>query len=197
MQSDSVEAKQKLYNEFFTIKHKLHVNVKIMADDFVVPYNDELVAAMPYPFRMASEMSELEAKALRPLRTLGEHAKELLNYLNQQSKKIDLMMSYILQQQDDPQERLISTEFGGGGISVASEEPLVVGNICQLKIFIEEEASAVFCFGEIISCNQTQDGYHSAIVFSSITEQDQELLVRSSLHLQTKQLKKQHQGSTD
>lgn len=197
MQSDSVEAKQKLYNEFFTIKHKLHVNVKIMADDFAVPYNDELVAAMPYPFRMASEMSELEAKALRPLRTLGEHAKELLNYLNQQSKKIDLMMSYILQQQDDPQERLISTEFGGGGISVASEEALVVGNVCQLKIFIEEEASAVFCFGEIISCNQTQDGYHSAIVFSSITEQDQELLVRSSLHLQTKRLKKQHQGSTD
>lgn len=196
MQSDSVEAKQKLYNEFFTIKHELHVNVKLMADDFSVPSQEELVAAMPYPFRMASEMSELEAKALRPLRTLGEHAKELLNYLNQQSKKIDLMMSYILQQQDDPQERLLSTEFGGGGISVASLEPMPVGTVCQLKIFIEEEASAVFCFGEIISCNPKEDGYHSAIVFSSITEQDQELLVRSSLHLQTKQLKKQHQGST-
>ncbi len=192
MQDMTLEQKQQQFHEFFTIKHVLNVNIKQLPDDFVIPEQDELLEHMPYAFRMASEMAELEAKALRPLRALGDQAKELLAFLNHQSKKVDLMMSYILHQQDEETERFNSIEFGGGGIAVSSSHEMQPGTLCQLKIFIEEEAAAVFCYGEIISCEADADTFKVALIFRSIREQDQELLVRSSLHLQTKQLKQQH-----
>lgn len=191
----SLEQKQQQFHEFFTIKHRLNVNVLKLADDFELPDAEDLIHHMPYAFRMASEMAELETKAIRPLRGLSDHANELVEFLNHQSKKIDLMMSYVLHQQDEVQHRYDSISFGGGGVSLQSPSPFELGKQFQLKMFIEEEASAVFCFAETIRCEANDDGFEVMFIFSRIREQDQELLVRSSLHLQTKQLKKRSQQS--
>lgn len=70
---------------------------------------------------------------------------------------------------------------------------MAVGQQAELKLFLDAEAAAIFCYGEVITCENTDDGYHIAFVFNSIREQDQELLVRASLHLQTQQLRKRAQ----
>ena len=184
------------YREYFTIVHELHVNVLPVAPDFALPETEDLLNHMPYAFRMAGELAQIETKALRPLRHLGDHASELADYLNHQSRKIDLMMSYILHQQDDAQSRYLSLEFGGAGLAITSSNYMDLGTICQLKIFIEEEATAIFCFGEVIQCEAvSEQEYRIAFVYARIREEDQELLVRASLHLQTRQLKKRKQQS--
>ena len=139
---------------------------------------------------MAGELATIETKALRPLRQLGDHASELAEYLNQQSKKIDLMMSYILHQQDEASCRYTSIEFGGAGLAIKSSDEMEIGVLFELKIFVEEEATAIFCYGEVIQCEEFEDGYRIAFIYASIREEDQESLVRASLHLQTRQLKK-------
>ena len=90
--------KHQQFDEFFMIKHNIPVNMRLLEDDFVLPEKDDLHQHMPYEFQIASELSALDTKALRPLRRLGEHAVELAEFLNHQSRKIDLMMSLILQQ---------------------------------------------------------------------------------------------------
>lgn len=189
MESSSLEQKLAQFHEFFTIKHKLNVNMNCLGKDFVLPSTERLVDNMPYAFKIASEISGLDTQSLRPLRNLGEHAKDLANFLNLQAKKIDLMMSFILQQQDQPTNRYQSIEFGGGGVSLVSQEPIEIGEHAELKLFLTEEAAGVFCYGEVIQCEAVDDNYHIALIFTRIREEDQELLVRASLHIQTLQLR--------
>ena len=65
-----------------------------------------------------------------------------------------------------------------------------MGAKAELKLFLDAEAAAIFCYGEVITCEQVEDSYHIAFIFNTIREQDQELLVRASLHIQTQQLRK-------
>jgi len=197
--TDSADLEDKLaqFHEFFTIKHSLSVNLKPLGSEFAVPDKDALVKSMPYAFKIAAQMSEIETKALRPLRNLGEHAQELVDFLNLQSKKIDLMMSFILQQQDEDDFRYSTIEFGGGGLTLFSNKPVNIGEIAEVKVFLAEEAAGIFCFGEIIQCKEFQDGYAVTLIFVRIRDEDQELLVRASLHLQTLQLRARNNKATD
>ena len=189
MDNLTLEQKLQQFHEFFTIKHQIKVNLTVMNADFALPSVHELSDYMPYAFRVASEVSSIDSQALRPLRHLGEHAGELADFLNHQSRKIDLLMSYILHQQDDAAHRYNSVEFGGGGVTIGSDEPLEIGARVEMKLFLNEEAAAVFCFGEVITCQAHEDKYHISLIFTRIREEDQELLVRASLHLQTLQLR--------
>lgn len=191
---DKLNLEQKLeqFEEFFSIKHTIKVNIKCLSADFVLPHNDELVEHMPYVFKVASELVSIDSKALRPLRNMGEHAGELAEFLNHLSRKIDLMMSLILQQEDDPELAHESYKFGGGGTIIISKSALPIGQVTELKLFIREEAAAIFCFAEVIACQKQDDDYHISLVFTRIREQDQDLLVRASLHLQAANLRKRN-----
>ncbi|WP_416308609.1 PilZ domain-containing protein [Neptunicella sp. SCSIO 80796] len=186
----SLQQKQQQFHEFFTIKHPVKVNMKPLDGDFVLPDQQDLTEHMPYEFRVACEVSSIEANALRPLRNLGEQAVDLVNFLKMQSRKIDLIMSIVLQQQDDETHRYTTLEFGGGGIKLVCNSPLEIESQAELKLFLTEEAAAVFCYAEVIACQAVDEQYHISLIFTRIREEDQELLVRASLHLQTQQLKK-------
>jgi hypothetical protein len=196
----TLEQKQQQFHEFFTIKHNLKVNIQPVSENFVLPSLEDLPEHMPYAFRIAGEVSDIESQALRSLRNLSEHATELADFLNHQSRKIDLMMSFILHQQDDEKQRYQSIEFGGGGITILSSQAMSMGTQVELKLFLTNEAAAIFCFAEVISCESSDDTYHISLIYTRIREQDQELLVRASLHLQTLQLRqraKQNKNDED
>ena len=186
----SLEQKKAQFDEYFSIAHSINANVRPLGANEKVPDEENLEESMPYAFRIASEMAALEAQAIRPLRNLGDHAETLAEYLNHQSRKIDLMMSFVLHQQDEPEYRFKTVKLGGGGVIIESSDPLEVGTHAELKLFLDAEAAAIFCFGEVITCEQVEDSYHIAFIFNTIREQDQELLVRASLHIQTQQLRK-------
>ena len=195
---DSLTAEQKReqFSEYFLIKHPLNVNIQAVTADQVPPI-EALEQHMPYAFKIAGELASIEAQSLRPLRNLSGHAAELTEFLNAQARKIDLMMSYILHQQDEEEYRYTTHRFGGGGIEVFSDDAMDVGGLAELKIFVTEEAAAVFCYAEVITCEPHSDGYHIAFIFSRIRDTDQELLVRASLHLQTQQLRKRSEKQSN
>jgi hypothetical protein len=190
MQHLTLEQKHEQFEEFFMIKHAIPLNMRLLESDFILPDSDNIHQHMPYAFQVASELSTIDSKALRPLRSMGEHAVELAEFLNHQSRKIDLMMSLILQQHSDHEQTYQSVQFGGGGIMVESDEEWSIGGAIELKLFLKEEASAVFCFAEVITCKRVDDTYHVSLIFTCIREEDQDLLVRASLHLQAANLRK-------
>ena len=190
MQNLTLEQKHQQFDEFFMIKHNIPINMCLVADDFLVPDIDDLHQHMPYEFQIASELSGIDVKALRPLRRLGEHAVELAEFLNHQSRKIDLMMSLILQQHLKHEHTYYSVKFGGGGIVIDSETALEIGGTLELKLFVREEYTAIYCFAEVIACKPVDDTYHVSLIFSCIREEDQDLLVKASLHLQAANLRK-------
>lgn len=187
---NNLTEKLEQFNAFFLIEHPLKVNVK---DASEADANQPMAAfeqSMPYAFRISSQMSDIESKALRPFRSMGEKFEDLVDYLQLQAKKMDLMMSYILQQQDEAKYRQTAVKFGGGGVIIALAEAVEVGSYATIKLFLENEAAAIYCIAQAVRCEPQEDGFYVSYAYSRIREEDQELLVRASLHLQTAQLRK-------
>ncbi len=193
MNTLTLEEKLAQFHEFFTIKHNLNVNLKFIEPNTPIPDMQHLTEHMPYAFQIASQMSSLDSQTMRNLRNLGEQARELTDFLNKQARKIDLMMSFILQQQDEPDCRYTTTEFGAGGLTLVSNTPAEIGQVAELKVFLSEEAAAIFCYAEVIRCESVDQQYHISLIYTRIREEDQELLVRASLHQQTQQLRSRAQ----
>ena len=191
----SNEDKRSQFEQFFMIKHPLSVNVIPLLDAHL-PSDTEFEALIPHAFKLAGQFSSADTSLLRSLNQLGDQAEVLVEYLQAQAQKLDWMLSYILEQQDDPACRHSVIKFGGAGMVVGMPTALDEGQIAQIKLFVPTEHSAIFCYGEVIACEAVEDEYHIAFLFSRIRESDQELLVRASLHLQTQLLRAKNQSPT-
>lgn len=187
----SVTQKLAQYNEFFAITHNFTVNITVINKTNVNDF-EQFLTRIPMPFTLATEMNNIDQSALRSIQNLGNSAAQLVNFLNQQSQKIDLLINYILSQQDDEQHRFTGLEFGGGGIKFVTDKAFNIGQLLELKIFLLEHSCAIYCYGEIIETEagvNNQTTIHKA-TFHFIREEDRETLVRASLHEQSKQLQK-------
>ena len=204
MEHLTLEEKISHFHEFFSIEHPISVNAMQQPADFVLPASNALSDYMPEVFRVACDIANVEAQSLRSLRSLGDNLTELTEFLNHLSHKINVMMVHMLKREDDPQHQYQGVAFGGSGISIHSDTPFDIGTIWELKLFLESAASAVFCYGEVIQCQQLPESadeataqYLISLIYSRIREQDQELLVRTSLHLQSHQLRQAAATVTD
>jgi hypothetical protein len=179
------------YQDYFSVKHSISINVQPMTE--AVPDSARLQDYIPEAFLLSSQSSELNMSALRSLNRLGELAEELANYLQQQAKKMDLLLQYVLRQQDIAEQRFSSLSYGGSGCCYEAPSPLPALQAVEIKLFLPNNEGAVFCFGQVLSCEQLAESWQIKVVFTRIREQDRELIVRASLHQQSKLLKQQAQ----
>lgn len=180
---------QEQYHDYFIIEHAVAINVKqlpLAAE----PDDTSFEAMIPEPFRMAGELATLDKSALKSLNKLGELAEELANYLRIQAKKIDSMMRYILVQQDDPQYRYMTHSYGGSALCYHTQTAVVVGDLLEVKLFLADNDGAVYCLARVLSTEPAADGYLVKATYTRIREQDRELIVRASLHQQSRMLKR-------
>ncbi|WDE06838.1 PilZ domain-containing protein [Thalassomonas viridans] len=181
------DSKLQQFNEFFSIENEFTVNL-IPLDADQVPDYHEFMERIPLPFKISSDISSVDQSALRPLQGLSGVASHLVDFLNHQAQKIDLLVGYILSQQDDEKYRYQGIKFGGGGIIFAAPEQFDIHQMLEMKMFFLQDHCAVFCLGEIIDVERRQDTNHYKVIFHYIRDEDREVLVRTSLHEQSKQL---------
>ncbi len=187
MNNETIEKKLAKYHEFFSIEHNFSINILPLELTKVASFEQFLVD-MPTPFKMASDMKSIDQSALRPLQALSGVAGQLVEFLNHQSSKIDLLIGYILSQQDDEEHRYQGIKFGGGGLLFTANTAFKLAQFLEMKIFLLNQNCAVFCYGEVIEVQQEQESYLHKVIFHFIREDDREILVRNSLHEQSKQL---------
>lgn len=183
--------------QFFSITHpfKVSVNALDTSSHDQVPDDQAFENMMPQSFRLAAQMSTLDTNALRPLKGLGEHAGDLSEFINIQAKKIDLMMSYILTLDEGNRARLDGTSFGGSHLTFLSKEAFKEDQLVTVKVFIDEGNCAIFAIARIIASETTTNGdFNVNAMFVKINEEAQEQLVRTSLHVQTMQLKERSEA---
>lgn len=194
--------KQARFQEYFQINDSVNVAL-FPVERHQVPQNEfELDAKIPPLFKLVNDVTLLEQSALRPLRGLGDAAEDLATYLKLQAKKIDLILAHILVQESHQEEQQATFSYGGSGFKISSVEPFAIGQIYQCKVFLERDAGAVFCYAEVIDvetaestienqddANTAKPEYISSFLFSTIREVDRELIIRSSLHAQSRYLK--------
>jgi len=184
---------QEQYHDYFVIEHRIHANIRPIQGE--VPDAGQFQKMIPEPFLMAGELAALDRSALKPLAKLGEMAEELALYLRAQAQKIDIMMRYILVQQDDPEYRCFTHSYGGSALCYHSKVPLEPLQLIEVKLFLEQSDGAVYCLAQVIDCiaaapEADKEPFLIKATICQIRDEDRELIVRASLHQQSRQLKR-------
>ncbi|WP_206484544.1 PilZ domain-containing protein [Thalassotalea sp. G2M2-11] len=181
------QEKLKQFDEFFTIKHQFNINVKVINTSEITDYQ-HFLAAIPAPFKLVNDMTSIDQAALKPLQAVSGVAGQLVDYLHHQAQKIDLLLGYILSQQDEQALRFQGQQFGGAGIIFHADSAFKLNDFVELKVFLPTENAAIYSYAEIIDVEKIQEKYQHKLLFHFIRDEDRELLVRASLHIQSKQL---------
>jgi hypothetical protein len=177
------------FKQYFQIEYAVNVNLEPITEQQLPTSDADIDQVIPPLFKLVNEVNILEQTALRPLRQLGDVAEELAHYLKLQSRKIDLVLSHILANENQQEEQLNTFSFGGSGFTLQSDEAYQENSFYRCKLFLKDQSAAVFCFCQVIDSQRVENRYITRFIFSRIREQDQELLVRASLHSQAKVLK--------
>jgi hypothetical protein len=177
------------FDEFFSINYTFTINASVI-DLAQLPNYQQFIENMPAPFKIAAEVNTVDKNALRALQAVTGVASHLMDYLNHQAKKMDLLVGYILSQENDASTGFQAINFGGGGIIFKTMAPnfFKTGDFLELKLFFANENTALYCLGEIVSSEIVDSESQYKVIFYHIREEDQEALVRHSLHQQSKQL---------
>lgn len=187
MSDDQINLKLNQYNEFFSIKHDFNINAKPLNNGNNISYHDFL-KNIPTPFKLVNDIATLDRSALAPLGVITGVAGQLVQYLNLQAQKIDLLINHMLNEQDDEEHRYQGIAFGGAGIEFIHNTAFSINTFIEIKIFLTHENCAIYCHAEVVSVESSENKHNHKVIFHHIRDDDRERLVRSSLHLQSKQL---------
>lgn len=191
------------YHDYFSVEQSVLANIRPLPQS--LPGEQEFLLMIPEPFLMASEQAVLDRSALKALSKLGELAEELAAYLRTQAKKLDMMMRYVLMQQDDANYRQHTHSFGGSALNFLTTAPLPEGQTLEIKLFLNGADGAVYFLATVLENDVYQSAatdiaaqplaagaptYLVRAAVSRIRDEDREVLVRASLHEQSRQLKR-------
>ncbi|BAJ02730.1 hypothetical protein [Shewanella violacea] len=188
---------------YFSVKHDFTAYLSPWPKDQALPTEHELRAMLPTGLLLINEVKTLESDCLLQLRHLDDDAKSVVDYLKLQSRKIDLVLQYVLESEQREGEQYQGMYFGGSGIRVINDSQLVENDQYKITLHIRDELVALLCFVKVTASqplhtddNQVSDQYISSLEFTQILETDVEQLVKASLSVQQKQLKLRKQAKT-
>ncbi|MGF1685755.1 PilZ domain-containing protein [Photobacterium japonica] len=185
-------------DEYFSVHAGLTLNVEPLAPDESVPEQADFIAEIPPLFRVASECSSLDDDLERALTHFSKpEATGLTQYLAAQNSKINLLLSFVLAQQDDPTQRYTTHTFGASRLTYGASQPLATGTAVRLKIFLDNPAAAVYAYAEVTDCHTEHDLVTVHLRYTRLTEEDQDLLIRAALLFQQKILRQRAQQRSE
>ncbi|WP_028772451.1 hypothetical protein [Shewanella waksmanii] len=180
-------------NAYFNVDHTFNAYLEPWPTDHPLATESELMAMLPVGLQLISQVKALEASCLVQLRHLDDEAKSVVDYLKLQSKKIDLVLQHVIEQQQQQGECYKGVSFGGSGLRLVS--PTVIDKQhYKVTLHIREELVSILCIAHVDTITEQDDGlYRIDLSFSQIIEADVEQLVKASLSVQQKQLRQRKQ----
>ncbi len=174
-------------NEYFIVNHPLSINVEPLNDQQTIPSPLDFENEIPAPFRMASDLASLDANASHSVKLNKELTPGLWDHLELQNKKINILLTYVLSQQDDKKMHYKTTSFSAAEciFACADVSSFKVNQTVILKLFILEKAAAIYCYATITKIHENK----ITLFYQQIREEDRELLIRTTLYFQSQQLK--------
>lgn len=176
--------------EYFTVHHQLTINAQPLPDDFSLPSYSQFEAEIPAPFIVASEFSQLDMLNDSARKELNNSEfKHVIHLLDTQNSKLNLLLTFLLSQQDDPQYRSTTVAFGASQFGFLSPKPLNNNQVLRVKLFLEHPAAAIYCYARVISCDAHESGYLVNAKYQILRDADQDLLIKAALYQQQKLLR--------
>lgn len=186
--TDSAAIDTSAIGEYFTIAQPFPVNLITVAND-ALPCEEAFAEEIPELFVMTSQLAQAEANSA-PSHFDDPKLRQVLALINTQNQRLNIMLGYLLRHEDDASQRFDGVAYSGGGFRILSKQSFKLGQICRGKLFFRAEQLAIYCYAEVIAAEPTDAGQQQlTFAFRRLREEDLELLVRATLHEQSRQLK--------
>lgn len=187
-------------NSYFSVPHSFNAYLSYWDASQGLPSESELKDMQSVGLKLLTEVKSLEASCLLQLRNLDNDAKAVVDFLKLQSRKVDLVLQHVLENETQEGKKVNGMQFGGSGINVTSSFELTPGDYYKTHIYLHTEVVALLCICQVTQCHQINPQHDSSPVwqceleFSQILEDDVEQLVKASLAVQQKMLKQRKQN---
>ncbi len=176
--------------EYFTVHHNLTINVEALSTDFALPDEETFTAEIPAPFIVASEFSKLDTLAdSARLELKNKELKHVIELLDTQNPKLNLFLSFMLSQQDDPGTLFQTTQFGASQLSYRAASALELNQLVRVKLFLDHPAAAIYCYAQVLECVAAEQGFFITLKYKMLRDTDQDLLIKAALYQQQKLLR--------
>lgn len=177
-------------NDFFTVRAPLKANIKPLPVGAATPSFEDYLAQIPAPFAASSEFSALEQQNDAAHHELNQHnLKHVALLIEQQNSKLNLLLNYLISQQDQAEFRHIATQFGAGEISYRTVHALQQGQLAEIKLFLDLPPAGIYCIGKVSRVEQNDDQFDITLRFIHILEEHQDILIKAALYQQQKLLR--------
>ncbi|MBE1274246.1 MULTISPECIES: PilZ domain-containing protein [Enterovibrio] len=177
-------------DEYFSVHAHLKINVEVLGEGERVPSDVEFEREIPIAFRIASECSDLDGGVEKELQSLHhDNSQALSKFLHAQNEKINLLLGFMLSQQDDPALRHQTETFGASSLTFIAKKPFQKGQHVRLKLFLENPPSAIYCYGSVYGIKEKNGKYAVGVKYTRLQEDDKDVLIRAALHQQQKLLR--------
>lgn len=176
--------------EYFTVHHKMTVNVEPLPAEESIPSFGQFESEVPTPFLVASEFSSLDLLNDNARNELKNNDfKHVIALLDTQNAKLNLLLTFMLAQQDIEHYRHQTTSFGASQFSYTAASPLNEGTNVRIKLFLDHPAAAIFSYGHVTQCEPKEEQYLITVKYDLLRDLDQDLLIRAALYQQQKLLR--------
>ncbi len=180
-------------SEYFTVNHTLKISLETLAPDTQLPNEVSFEAEIPDAFKIASQFSSLDNKLSLAYTELTQRdLPHVIELLEAQSSKIDLMIQYFisLQKDDGVGVPLVTTHFGASELGFISQSSLPLGSLVRLNIYLDSPSAAIYCYASVTHVKTDEQGQtHVTLSYERIREQDRDLLIKAALVQQQKLLR--------
>ncbi|MDD1794770.1 PilZ domain-containing protein [Enterovibrio makurazakiensis] len=177
-------------DEYFSVHAHLKINVEELGDGEHVPSDVEFGREIPIAFRIASDCGVLDSSVEKEIHTLhNDQGHALSKFLTAQNEKINLLLGFMLSQQDDPNLRFQTETFGASSLTFIAKKAFQKGQHLRLKLFLENPPSAIYCYGTVYGCKEKNGKFAVGIKYTRLQEEDRDVLIRAALHQQQKLLR--------
>ncbi|MBE8168829.1 MAG: hypothetical protein HAW66_10735 [Shewanella sp.] len=184
-------------NPYFSVPHPFKAFLTLWPEEKGLPTENELQGLQSIGLQLLSEVKNVESNCLMQLRQLESDTKSVVDYLKLQSKKIDLILQYVLESEPQDGAQTLGLKFGGGGIEILTDFSAPIGQHYKSTVFIRDELIALLAIASVDDCQPHPDQADKWILtlsFKQILEADIELLVKASLSVQQKMLKQRNKN---
>ncbi|NAW59814.1 MULTISPECIES: PilZ domain-containing protein [unclassified Vibrio] len=176
--------------EYFTVHHHMTANVEPLDDGVTLPSCNDFDAEIPVPFKVASEFCHLEqANEHARLDMQNKDIRQIVELLENQNAKLNLLLTYMLSQQDDPRYRYTTESFGASQFTFRSTQAMPTDMQARVKLFLEHPSAAIYCYGRVTGCDAQENDFLITMKYERLRDSDQDLLIKAALFQQQKLLR--------
>lgn len=164
--------------KLYLVPYVTPVVLKFLEPDENVPQGDDFLKEIPPLFMLSGSLNHLDYSIMKVLKEDGKPYQALGNMLNHQNDKINMIVSFLMEEFSSKEKRYYSKGISGNEIEVFIPQNLqcTISQNLKLEIYLVEFSQAIYAYGEIEEIILAKDLENDDTNQSSYNYGDNELI---------------------